>query len=160
MRRIAVCFFLIVSFAAASETFDFHEKRYIYAIDKSMEREGSITFDAQYVTIKYDKPEMSIITLFEDTITVQNGEELKIIKESDSPVIYYMFVMLRAIFADDLQAIKKYFDINTEVGTTRLIPRDMAKKYIAGISFQKETRLKHLQINLKNGDTLTIEPIN
>ena len=160
MVKTVLSLLMCFSLLSAVERFDFKETRYSYALDKHLKREGTITFDPQSITIVYDKPEMTILTFFRDAVTIQHTDKEQILKESDNPLVYYMFIMLKAIFTDDMQTIRHYFDISEKEGMTELAPRDMATKYITAISFRKKSHLTFLQITLTNGDSLTIEPIH
>ncbi|MDX1808676.1 MAG: hypothetical protein R3331_03990 [Sulfurospirillaceae bacterium] len=124
---------------------DFKETRYLYAIDKSIDFEGSITFLKESIKITYIKPKQ------ESIVYTQNDA----IKQKK-----LFFMILEAIHSDDETLLGEFFEIKKDKNIVTLRPLELAKEYIKKVEYEKQKdRLIFIEIFMQNNDRIKIETI-
>ncbi len=142
MFRLLVLLFLALHVNAGEL---FKESRYIYAIDKTLEYEGEITFKKSSVEIAYTKPKEEKIIYLEDD-------------ENRQKRAYFM--ILKAIYSEDITLLKEFFEMKEEESKTLLLPFGVLGDYMRQVEFKKVGRdLEYLKIQMQNEDWIEIETI-
>lgn len=142
MHKILLLLFLVL-YVNASERFK--ESRYVYAIDKEIHYEGSISFLKNVIQIDYEKPKKESISYSKDDATAQKR---------------HFFTLLKAIYSGDETLLGEFFKIKKEGGKTILIPKEIVQDYIKQVEFKKSgTKLDFLKIMMKNNDWILIETL-
>ncbi|MEW6551509.1 MAG: hypothetical protein AB1389_05185 [Campylobacterota bacterium] len=138
----------------------FSETRYINAINKTINLRGEIAFSTNSIKIDYIEPKQSII-YENEVLHITNEKGNKSININSEPIMGYFFMIIKAIHDNDYVLIESYFDMKQTDLSTKLIPKDIAKKYIEEITFTKtNTVLQSLRVITTKKDRIEIEVID
>jgi len=138
------------------EAIPFREQRYLYALDKTVEREGVISFTKEGLDITYAKDLQRVLYRQERLILVE-GEKKKVIDLKKDIATKMFFVLLNSIFHNNIEQLRQFFAIETKGSRTTLLPKEPISKRLAKVVYQKKKRLDFLHIYMKNGDWISIE---
>ncbi len=142
----------------SAERIDFKEKRYLYSLNKTIIKKGTIDASKSELTIFYQNGKKLIYK--EDLLTITNRGKQKVIDLNEDFVMKLFFVVLQDIFQDDIEQLKKFFTIESK-GVERILhPKELASKRIVKIVYKKSEKLDYLHIYLKNKDRISIEQVN
>ncbi|MEA3456012.1 MAG: hypothetical protein U9R26_05865 [Campylobacterota bacterium] len=158
MRKTGALFLLILSFLAA-ESIHFKEQRYLYALNKTLSKKGTISFSKNGLTILYDKVGQKL-SYRQDSLVITNKGHQKTIDLNKDIVTKLFFVVLQAIFHDNQKQLEQFFTLQINEDERILLPKEMASKQIIKIMYKKSNRLDYLHIYLKNRDRISIEQTN
>jgi len=155
MRNFYLLLLLSCSVLLA-ENIPFQEKRYIYALNNTIIKNGTINASKNDLTIFYSNGGQKL-TYAENRLTITKKGKTKVIDLDKDIVTKLFFVVLQAIFHDDREQLKRFFTIESK-GTQRILyPKELASKRIVKIVYKKNDTLDYLHIYLKNGDRISIE---
>lgn len=157
MKVIVLCLLsLLCLFANDASTFK--ETRYLYALDKTIELEGFITFGEQNIIIEYAKPESKVLTYFEEKLTIQDQNGYKVIDTQRMPSMNYFFMIIKAVHDENNVLLNSFFEAKTEGEETLLSPKGVVAEVLEEVRITRQaTKLKSLHVKIKNGDRITIE---
>ena len=99
---------LLLTFFLHAEAFRFKEERYLYALDKTVTREGTIRFSSGGLEILYDQGGQSLL-YYKDKLVVVKGTQRKVLDLNRDPVMKTFFMLLEAIFYDDSEKLERFF---------------------------------------------------
>ena len=158
MRNIYLL--LLFSYAILfAESIPFEEKRYIYALNSTVVKNGTINFSTDDLAILYSNGGQKLIYA-KNRLTITGKGKTKVINLDKDIVTKLFFVVLQAIFHDDREQLKRFFTIESK-GTQRILhPKELASKRIVKIIYKKSDTLDYLHIYLKNQGRISIEQIN
>jgi len=158
MSKILLFVFLSLSLFAL-ETTHFKEQRYLYALNQTLNREGTITFSRESLTIRYLKSGESLIYQGEKLLLRRGGRE-KVIDLNQDVARMLFFVLLLAIFHDDRRQLEQFFEISSRGSQQILYPKALVSRQIEKVIYKKSHRLDYLHIYLKNHDRISIEQVD
>ena len=138
------------------EAIHFREQRYLYALDKTVEREGVISFTKEGLDITYAKDAQRVLYR-QDRLILIEGEKKKVIDLKKDIATKMFFVLLNSIFHNNMKQLRQFFFIETRGSRTTLLPKELISKRLAKVVYQKKKRLDFLHIYMKNGDWISIE---
>lgn len=140
MFRVVLLLFLALGLYAGEF---FKESRYIYAIDKTILFEGEIFFEKNSIEIDYAKPKK---------------EKVVYLINDENPLKRNYFLILQAIYHDDMNSLKEFFELKKKDFKTLLVPKGMLSEYIKTVEFKKRNKdLDYLKIQMQNNDWIKIE---
>ena len=158
MHKMAIFLLLLLSMLAA-DNIHFKEQRYIYALNKTLSKEGTISFDKKGLAIIYAKSGQKL-SYRQDSLVITDKSQQKIIDLKQDIVTKLFFVVLQAIFHDNKKQLKQFFTIESKGTQHILLPKELASKRITKIIYKKSDKLDYLHIYLKNRDRISIEQID
>jgi len=158
MRSIYLLLLFSCSILLA-ESIPFQEERYIYALNNTIIKNGTINASKNELTILYSNGGQKL-TYAENRLTITRKGKRKVIDLDKDIVTKLFFVVLQAIFHDDREQLKRFFTIKSK-GTQRILhPKELASRRIIKIVYQKNDTLDYLHIYLKNKDRISIEQVD
>ena len=158
MRNILLLLLISCSILLA-ESIPFQEKRYIYALDNTIIKNGTINASKNNLTILYSHGGQKL-TYAGDRLTITRKGKTKVIDLDKDMVTKLFFVVLQAIFHDDREQLKRFFTLESR-GTQRILhPKELASRRIVKIIYKKSDTLDYLHIYLKNRDRISIEQLD
>ncbi len=154
----AVLLILLTCTTLLAEKIHFEEKRYLYSLNKTINKQGVISSSKDELTILYQNGQKLIYR--NDLLTISSRGKQKVIDLNKDLVMKLFFVVLQDIFSDDIMQLKQFFTIQSK-GTQRILhPKALASKRIVKIIYQKSEKLDYLHIHLKNKDRISIEQVD
>lgn len=157
MKVIVLCL-LSLLYLFANDASTFKETRYLYALDKTIELEGFITFGEQNIVIEYVKPESKVLTYFEEKLTIQDQNGYNVIDAQSMPSMNYFFLIIKAVHDENSLLLDSFFEATTKGDETLLSPKGVAAEVLEEVRITRQaTKLKSLHVKIKNGDRITIE---
>ena len=158
MRNI--CLLLLFSYSLLfAKSIPFEEKRYLYALNNTITKNGTINFSKDDLTIHYSGGGQKL-TYTKNRLSITEKGKTKVIDLDKDIVTKLFFVVLQAIFHDDRDQLKRFFTIESK-GTQRILyPKELASGHIVKILYKKNDTLDYLHIYLKNRDRISIEQID
>jgi len=151
--------FILLSCYIYADIVDFKEERYIYAVDNSFIRKGTILFEKDKIEVFY-KNDSKILIYSNDNLTVKDEDSTYDIDLEKNIHMKIFFNLLEAIYNDEKIKLEEYFNIKIDNNTVFLDPKDLIANYISSISYKKTEKLDFLKIELSNEDRIEIEQIN
>ncbi|WP_024954798.1 hypothetical protein [Sulfurospirillum arcachonense] len=143
MYKILFILLLLVLHVNANESFK--ETRYIYAIDKKIEFQGSITFLEKSIDIVYTKPK---------------EEKVTYLKEDENLQRKTFYMILQAIHSSNEALLNEYFEIKKIQTKEVLTPVGILRDYIREVEYKKEENiLEFIKIQMQNDDWILIETL-
>ncbi len=139
-----------------SENIHFEENRYLYSLNKTITKKGTIDASKNDLTILYSDGGQKLIYV-ENRLTIIDKGKTKVIDLDKDIVTKLFFVVLQAIFLDDREQLKQFFTIESKGAQRILYPKELASKRIVKIIYKKSDKLDYLHIYLKNQDRISIE---
>lgn len=159
MRIGLVFLFFLASLCASGE---FTEKRYIYALNKTIILKGTIFMTDDSTIIRYTSPEKKVLTQSGKTLTIEDVEAKtsQVIDLSKRIDMSLYFSFMRSIHNKDFTGLKTYFMINKEGNIYHLSPKSDVKRVILKIDItMKNDELKQMVIYFVNEDVIEIETL-
>ncbi|MEA3374401.1 MAG: hypothetical protein U9Q62_12020 [Campylobacterota bacterium] len=157
MRYLMVLSLFLASIAVA-ESYHFSEERYISAFDKTIEREGVISFEPDGVTVNYQLPDKRSITYRQGDLQIIDADGTPM--QPDSNVlsgIKIYFDMLLLLHDNDTTKLEKDFEILMQEDGYTLTPTSDLGRFVREISVKTEQgRIVTFTIGMTNGDAITI----
>ena len=135
MRKI----YLLLLFSCSmlfAESIPFEEKRYLYALNKTIIKSGTINFSKDDLTIDYSNGGQKLIYT-ENRLTITGKGKTKVIDLDKDIVTKLFFVVLQAIFHDDQKQLERFFTIESRGMQRILHPKELASKRIMKIIYKK-----------------------
>lgn len=151
-------FFLTTLYASG----EFTEKRYIYALNKTIILKGTIFMADDSTIVRYTSPEKKVLTQFGKTLTIEDVESKtsQVIDLSKRIDMSLYFSFMRSIHNKDFTGLKTYFMINKEGNIYHLSPKSDVKRAILKIDItMKNDELKRMVIYFVNEDVIEIETL-
>ena len=142
-----------------AESIPFQEKRYIYALNNTIVKNGMINASKNDFSILYSNGSQEL-TYTENRLTITEKGKTKVIDLDKDIVTKLFFVVLQAIFHDDREQLKRFFIIESKGKQRILHPKELASRRIVKIVYQKNNTLDYLHIYLKNKDRISIEQVD
>lgn len=140
----------------------FTEKRYIYALDKTVVLKGALIIDENSTIIKYSKPTKKNLTLTGKTLLIEDfdAKSTQIVDLSKRMDMSLYFSFIKAAYLKDLSALKSYFDITAKGGVYYLSPKRQVNKIIDKVEIKTESdEIKKLLIYFSNQDIIEIDTL-
>jgi len=146
---------LLLSTLSATE-YRFHEARYSDALGKTMQLSGAITFEFDKLIIKYDNSQRAIV--YEDEeVKIYQGEQELDLDENEALKIAQYFEIIRMLYDDNTEKIKREFVVLDSSAKTVLKPIAELKNAMEKIELHRKNKhLKDLKLYLNNSDTIKI----
>ena len=155
MHKIALLILYSCSTLLA-ESIYFEENRYLYSLNKTITKKGTIGSSKSDLTILYSDGGQKLI-YDKNRLTITDHGKTKVIDLNKDIVTKLFFVVLQAIFHDDKEQLKQFFTIESKGAQRILHPKELASKRIVKIVYKKSDKLDYLHIYLKNKDRISIE---
>lgn len=155
---------LILIFVTASlwAKGEFIEKRYIYALDKTIVFKGTIVMTDDSTIVRYTSPEKKVLTQSGKTLTVEDVEAktVQTIDLSKRIDMNLYFTFIRSIHKKDFTGLKTYFEIEKEGNTYHLSPKSDVKRAIEKMEItMRKDEMKSMVIYFTNEDIIEIETL-
>ncbi len=157
IKKLLLVFLFISSVYA--DIVNFKENRYLYAIDNSFSKKGTIIFEKESIEVSYNL-DSKIMVYSNDKLTIKDGDEVYEVDLEKNIHMKVFFYLLEAIYYNRQDHLKEFFTIKDDNSTILLNPKDLVSNYISHISYKKTKRLDFLEIKLNNKDRIYIEEIN
>jgi len=150
-------FFLLISTFLFSQEIQFHETKYIYAVDNEFTKRGTLNIDTNTVKLHYKGSDKNIIYTNENIQIITEGEiETFTHEESFEYTLFFQLVL--AVYTDDTTLLLDNFTIDKKEKITTLLPTEYLASVIQNIEYEKNNNsLKYLTIHFLNQDRITIE---
>lgn len=159
MRVWLILIFVTASLWAKGE---FIEKRYIYALDKTIVFKGTIVMTDDSTIVRYTSPEKKVLTQSGKTLTVEDVEAktVQTIDLSKRIDMNLYFTFIRSIHKKDFTGLKTYFEIEKEGNTYHLSPKSDVKRAIEKMEItMRKDEMKSMVIYFTNEDIIEIETL-
>lgn len=159
MRVWLILIFITASLWAKGE---FIEKRYIYALDKTIVFKGTIVMTDDSTIVRYTSPEKKVLTQSGKTLTVEDVEAktVQTIDLSKRIDMNLYFTFIRSIHKKDFTGLKTYFEIEKEGNTYHLSPKSDVKRAIEKMEItMRKDEMKYMVIYFTNEDIIEIETL-
>ena len=127
---------ILIQVSLYANTLHFKEERYIHSIDTSFYKKGVITFEENKIITSYSNSNDTLIYTT-DTLTIKNSQETKKVDLTKNMQIKIFFLLLKAIYENDLIILEQFFTIAQEDTTYILTPKASISSYISTISYKK-----------------------
>lgn len=151
---------LISLFSLVWGSTDFTEKRYSYALDKTVLFKGNMSTNAESTVVRYVHPERKILTQSGKQLTIEDldAQKTKTMDLSDRMDMVLYFSFMRSIYQKDMSGLKTYFEVNKEKNIFTLLPKKQVKKAIEKIIMTMNgDEVQKILITFTNRDTIEIE---
>ena len=157
MFKILSIFLLLLSMLF-SKGVHFSETKYYDALEKTLTKQGHITFDGHgKIRIVYEHNQ-SIVTYTGTFLYIEKKGKTKKVDLSQKPAIKMFFVLFEAIYLNQNNVIEAYFEKKVFEGVMLLTPKGKTRQYISKVRYKRvKNRLKFLEIYLTNKDWVRIE---
>ena len=152
-KLFIICLLTINVFA---QTLSFKEERYIYAIDLSTYKKGTIEFQKNKMILSYHHSD-EIMMYSNETLTVSNATSHQVIDLNKNIAIKMFFLLIEAIYLKKEETLGKFFTIKKRNQVVTLLPKDFLKNHIHMIEYKQNTKLDFLRIEFLNQDRIIIE---
>ena len=158
MKTLLISLFISLSSLYASDIEHFIEHRYIYALDKNITLDGSISFEKNLTTIHYYKPQERTIEVDDKAMRIYEKGALIATKSLDDEAKSAMYIhFLTLLYKMDLKELEGYFYITKGVDTLILKPNPLVTDVIASIEITlKNNRPKSVYTKMRSGDAITL----
>ena len=159
MKKYLILILLAASLWAKGE---FIEKRYIYALDKTIVFKGTIVMTDDSTIVRYTSPEKKVLTQCGKTLTVEDVEAktVQTIDLSKRIDMNLYFTFIRSIHKKDFTGLKTYFEIEKEGNTYHLSPKSDVKRAIEKMEItMRKDEMKSMVIYFTNEDIIEIETL-
>jgi len=159
MRVWLILIFVTASLWAKGE---FIEKRYIYALNKTIVFKGTIVMTDDSTIVRYTSPEKKVLTQSGKTLTVEDVEAktVQTIDLSKRIDMNLYFTFIRSIHKKDFTGLKTYFEIEKEGNTYHLSPKSDVKRAIEKMEItMRKDEMKSMVIYFTNEDIIEIETL-
>ena len=159
MKKYLILILLAASLWAKGE---FIEKRYIYALDKTIVFKGTIVMTDDSTIVRYTSPEKKVLTQSGKTLTVEDVEAktVQTIDLSKRIDMNLYFTFIRSIHKKDFTGLKTYFEIEKEGNTYHLSPKSDVKRAIEKMEItMRKDEMKSMVIYFTNEDIIEIETL-
>lgn len=140
--------------------YGFKEKRYVYSIDKTLQMQGSITFDEKGMQIDYSEPEVRHISYDGLVMEVRNadGETLQHVDLNEQPMMKVYFDFIHKLYRGDYDALGENFTIKQTASVILLEPIPPVDKVIKSVVVNRTPKgLKKIVTKMSNGDEITLD---
>lgn len=141
---------------------EFIEKRYIYALDKTIIFKGTIVMTDDSTVVHYTSPEKKVLTQSGKILTVEDIETktIQTIDLSKRIDMNLYFTFIRSIHKKDFTGLKTYFEIEKEGNIYHLSPKSDAKRAIEKMEItMRKDEMKRMVIYFTNEDIIEIETL-
>lgn len=157
-RILFLSLFMVLSLFA--DSVKFKEEKYVNALQTSVNREGILKIEKDFIEINYKKDDKSFIFYNEHIISKkQNKKEL--IKYEDNIELAVFIKLIKGIYKNQFEDLKEYFKISSENGKIILIPNEYISSVIEKIEYKKNNeKLEFLEIYFVNEDRIKIVQTN
>lgn len=159
MRIWLILIFVTASLWAKGE---FIEKRYIYALNKTIVFKGTIVMTDDSTIVRYTSPEEKVLIQSGKTLTVEDVEAktVQTIDLSKRIDMNLYFTFIRSIHKKDFTGLKTYFEIEKEGNTYHLSPKSDVKRAIEKMEItMRKDEMKSMVIYFTNEDIIEIETL-
>lgn len=158
--RALLAVWLAVAALWADGPFAFHEARYVYGIDTTLEFAGTITFDAAGMQIDYTAPQPRRILFDSEHLRIYDGGgklEQEVDLEAEPGMRLYMQFLLW-LYRGDLDALAPYFTV-TQIGDElHLDPLSPTDKVVASVKVRRDALgVRRIKTTMSNHDAITID---
>lgn len=138
----------------------FKEEKYINALQTSVNKNGILKLENDFIEINYFEENKSFI-FYNDHIILKTKEKEDILKYEENIELSVFLKLIKSIYKNQLEDLKEYFGISNENGKTILTPNEYLANVIQKIEFKKNNeKLEFLKIYFVNEDWIKIVQIN
>jgi hypothetical protein len=158
MFKISLLLFIIINILFSKEV-HFNETKYIYALDNTFNKVGSLNIQKNKVTLHYNNSDKNII-YSEENIQIITEDSKEVFTHEESIEYNLFFQLVLGVYTNNTTLLNENFTIKKSNHTTTLIPNEYLSSVIKNIEYEKDNeKLKYLKINFVNQDRITIEEI-
>lgn len=137
-------------------TINFKEIKYISVLDMEINKTGQIELEEEYIKLLYPEEKKSF-SFYKDIIIFEKDEVKKELTYEDSPQLKLFYLLIKAIYKNNINSINEYFEIEEQKDFTKLIPNDSLSNYVHQIDLKKEKNyLVFLKLYFTNDDRIEI----
>jgi hypothetical protein len=151
--------FLSLIHLNGSDIINFQEEKYIDIIGESFLKKGTLEFDNKKIKLQY-KGSDKVLIYKEDTLILKESNEIKSIDLKEKEHLKMIFLLIEAIYKDDMEILKEFFILSKEDTRNILKPTGTLKNYINYVAFKKNKTLEFIIIDMKNQNKTTIRQID
>lgn len=159
MKSILIWSFISL-FSMVWGSTNFTEKRYSYALDKTVLYKGNMSTNDESTVVRYLQPERKVLTQSGKQLIIEDvdAESIRTIDLSDRMDMILYFSFMRSIYHKDLSGLKMYFEVNKEKNIFTLLPKKQVKRAIEKIvMLMNGDEVQKIMITFTNRDTIEIE---
>lgn len=160
MTKIALLWMVISLFGTVWGNANFTEKRYSYALDRTIVFKGNMSMNDESTVVRYTQPERKVLTQSGKQLVIVNvdANTTQTIDLSDRIDMVLYFSFMRSAYRKDLSGLNTYFDVNREKNILTLLPKKQVKRAIEKIVMTMDRdEIQKIMINFTNRDTIEIE---
>ena len=156
MFRILLLALLFNSLISAKNV-PFTETKYYASLDKTITKNGHISFHDKKIAIRYDKGARSVE--YDGTyLRTYTGKQIKKGNLDTKPAVKMFFMLFESIYFNKTKTLSSYFEMKKKNHSVMLLPKKNVARYITSVQYKKEKgKLHFLKIHLTNGDRIDIE---
>lgn len=137
---------------------DFIESKHIEALDEKVSKKGRITFFENEAIIHYFEPNEKTIFFDSESIKIQTSKGIVVKTKREEPAIAMMFIMFKALYENDEQTIRKYFNISKNYKDEIVLTTKSHSSPISKIIYEvKNEKVSKLYITGRDNSRITIE---
>jgi len=137
----------------------FEEEKYIDVLGNSIRKKGTLEFAQDTIKLQYQNSNRVLIYK-DDNLQIQIDDEIQNINLNNQIALKMLFLLMQAIYTNDIEMIKEYFFIQKENDTTLLTPKENIKNYILSVEFKKNTQLEFIKVSMRNKNIITIRELD
>ena len=149
---------LLINIALYSNTFNFDEYRFVYAVGTTFKKSGTITIDKEAITISYKKPNFRKIISDGKDIGIED-ESGKVNKLKGKALFYtkqYLDLIIKVESVKELKS-NENFDVEMKADIQILHPKNEMKQKIEKIEVKRvEGEISEFKMFMSNSDTVEI----
>lgn len=143
-----------------SNPIKFKEEKYINALQSSVNKNGVLKFEDNFIEIIYQGSDKSFI-FYDDYIGLKTKEKEEILKYEENMELTIFSKLIKSIYKNQQEELKEHFGITDEYGKTILIPNEYLSNAIQKIEYKKiDEKLEFLKIYFSNEDWISIVQVN
>ena len=152
--------FLCATLFLFANPIKFKEEKYINALQSSVNKNGILKLENDFIEINYLEENKSFI-FYNDHIILKTKEKEDTLKYEENIELSVFFKLIKSIYKNQHEELKEYFEIKNENEKTILTPNEYLANVIQKIEFKKTNeKLEFLKIYFVNEDWIKIVQIN
>ena len=149
---------LLITMTLYSNTFNFNEYRFVYAVGTTFKKSGTITIDNRAITISYKKPNFKKIISDGENIGIE--DESGDVKQLKGRALLYTKQYLDLII--NVESVKELksnenFDVEMKDNIQTLYPKNEMKRQLEKIEVKRVNgEISEFKMFMSNSDTVEI----
>lgn len=155
MFKLFIFLSMFTTFILAN-TVNFTETKHISALDVEVKKKGTLVFEKEFTKLSYSNNNTSYKFNKEHIVQIVKNKETLLNYEDDLNLTIFS-TLLNAIYKEEIDNLKEYFEITKDKEVTILTPNEYIANVIDKIEYKKNTKeLEFLRIYFVNEDRIEI----